>query len=161
MEKSDWQKLVRDAPKAQLAGLLWRVVEDQSKNATMQLVDTLDEQARLEQLLDGSKPPYPQNAPENYLLATPFRYPPLKWGSRFGAKTEISIFYGSLTHETALAELAFYRFVFLDGIGGPLPNPKIMATYDLFSARYQFDPGLDLTAKPFADHGETLRHKSK
>lgn len=160
MERFDWNQVIQEAPKAQIGGLLWRVVEDQSKNATMQLVDTLDEQARLEHLLDESKPPYPDNAPENYLLATPFRYPPLKWGSRFGSRTERSIFYGSLTPETALAELAFYRLVFLEGIDGPLPNPKVRATYDLFSAHYQFNPGLDLTQAPFTEHEDTLRHRS-
>ncbi|MEH6404615.1 MAG: RES family NAD+ phosphorylase [Sneathiella sp.] len=161
MERSEWKKVLQEAPTGAFEGLLWRAVEDQSKNATMSLVDTLEEQARLEELLDDSKPPYPENAPENYLLATPFRYPPLNWGSRFGSTTEMSIFYGSREQSTALAELAFYRLVFIEGITGTLPNPVVRARYDLFSAKFEFTPGIDLTALPFAEYATILQHKSE
>jgi len=38
------------------SGDVWRVVESQSKIATLKLVDTLDEQAVLEAELEGTKP---------------------------------------------------------------------------------------------------------
>ena len=43
-----------------LCGRLVRLVENQGQVATLQLVDTLEEQALLEQLLESSKPPLPQ-----------------------------------------------------------------------------------------------------
>ena len=43
-----------------LRGRLVRLVENQGQVATLQLVDTLEEQALLEQLLESSKPPLPQ-----------------------------------------------------------------------------------------------------
>ncbi|OJT00371.1 hypothetical protein BEE62_09960, partial [Marinobacter nauticus] len=65
-----------------LQGQLFRVVESQEDIATTRIVDNMQEQARLEQLLDASKPPIPEQAGKlHYLLATPFRYPPLKYGS--------------------------------------------------------------------------------
>ena len=64
---------------------IWRVVEAQHVASTMNLVDTLEEQALLEDLLEGSKPPLPHDIEGlHYLLATPFRYPPrAPHGSRF------------------------------------------------------------------------------
>ena len=47
------------------------------------------------------------------LLYTPFRYPPLRYGSRFSRKHEPSLWYGSQKLKTAMADLAFYRFNFL------------------------------------------------
>ena len=93
-----------------------RVVEGQSYISTRQLVDSNAEQEMLEQMLDASKPPYPDidgiNS-LNYLLKTPFRYPPLPYGSRFGGRNEPGIFYGSIELVTALCEAAYYRFRFL------------------------------------------------
>ena len=42
-----------------LRGRLVRLVENQGQVATLQLVDTLEEQALLEQLLESSKPSLP------------------------------------------------------------------------------------------------------
>ena len=44
-----------------LAGRCWRVVEAQHVVSTMALVDTLEEQALLEQVLDESKPAVPDD----------------------------------------------------------------------------------------------------
>jgi hypothetical protein len=63
----------------------WRVVESQHQVSTRKLVDTLEEQALLEELIDSAKPRDTTNGRLHYLLSTPFRYPPLPYGSRFGA----------------------------------------------------------------------------
>ena len=63
----------------------WRAVEAQHVASTRRLVDSNEEQAILERLLDESKPAVlASTAGLDYLLATPFRYPP-SWpgGSRF------------------------------------------------------------------------------
>ena len=41
-----------------VAGVLFRIVESQEQIATLGYVDTLAEQALLEQMLDDVKPPY-------------------------------------------------------------------------------------------------------
>jgi hypothetical protein len=81
----------------------------------MRLVDTLDEQAQLERLLEDSKPPLPQDAGgRSYLLVTPFRYPPrYPGGSRFRAATDPGVFYGADEQRTACAELGYWRWRFL------------------------------------------------
>jgi len=114
-------------------------------------VDSPEEQALLERLLDDAKPPIP-SGPEfeglHYLLATPFRYPPLPHGSRFGRREERGIWYGSESRETALAELSYYRLLFFAGTkGAVLPNTT---PFSAFRARVATGAGIDLTAPPFA-----------
>ncbi len=80
----------------------------------MKIVDDAAEQDLLESLLEGSKPPQPQAATElDYLLATPFRYDPLRGGSRFRAITDPGVFYGAQSVRTACAELGYWRWKFL------------------------------------------------
>jgi hypothetical protein len=107
---------------------LWRAVEAQHKIATMVLVDTLDEQALLESLLERSKPPLSEPLRRlHWLLFTPFRYPPLPSGSRFRGPAEPGVFYGADERRTACAELGYWRWRFLmdsptlDAIG-PIPQ---------------------------------------
>ena len=75
----------------------------------MALVDTLGEQALLEELLDESKPSIPADCRHlHYLLFTPFRYGALyPAGSRFRrAGLTAGVFYASHQATTAVAELA-------------------------------------------------------
>lgn len=164
MEKSEWLKLTEHAPSAVLHGLAWRVVESQEQIATMVLVDSLAEQAVLEDLLESSKPAYqhidaanpnPQDSERNYLLATPFRYPPLAWGSRFGNRFEPSLYYASTTVDTALAESAYYRMVFWYGMVIP-PAHRLITQHTVFQARYHCRPGMALQAPPFSAYQDLL-----
>jgi RES domain len=92
----------------------WRAVEAQHVVATRALVDSLAEQAQLEQILDDAKPRLPRAASAlHYLLATPFRYPPLPGGSRFRAPHQPGVFYGADEQRTACAELGYWRWRFL------------------------------------------------
>ena len=92
----------------------WRVVEAQHVASTMKIVDDTAEQELLEKLLDESKPPLPVAAAElDFLLATPFRYDPLRGGSRFRAATDPGVFYGAQSVRTACAEIAWWRWKFL------------------------------------------------
>lgn len=150
MEKSDWSTVVAQAPRTELKGLAWRIVESQEEIATMALVDNLEEQALLETLLEQSKPPYPESASHlDYLLITPFRYPPLPWGSRFGIPFEPSLYYASLTIPTALAEAAFYRFVFWQGMEISPLSGRLLTQHTIFSAQFSCDPGFTLDQAPF------------
>ena len=99
------------------SGFGFRIIETQEYAASLNLVETHAEQLLLEEILDTSKPPYrPDTEHLHYLLKTPFRYPPLNHGSRFASKTEPSLFYGSISLDTALSEFAYYRFLFLNDI---------------------------------------------
>jgi hypothetical protein len=136
---------------------LLRVVESQEQVATNSLVDDLEKQAALEAMLDYSKPVAPTgNRTLHYLLATPFRYPPLPYGSRFGAKYEPSLFYGSLTEETAFAETGYYRFLFWFGMRTPPPSNKLITQHTIFSVRYTTGAGLRLQNPPFTKYQNLL-----
>lgn len=77
----------------------------------MVLVDTLDEQALLERLLDETKPPLQEGQGRlHWLLFTPFRYPPLPSGSRFRSPRDPGVFYGADEQRTACAELGYWRW---------------------------------------------------
>ncbi len=140
-----------------LQGRLVRLVESQEQVATLQLVDTLEEQALLEELLESSKPPVPADAePLHYLLKTPFRYPPLRWGSRFGRRHEPSLFYAALKLETAMAESAYYRCVLWSGMVVPPPSGRILSEHASFEAGWKVERGIRLQAPPFSDHEAAL-----
>jgi len=156
----DWQACLADAPPVKLTGTLLRLVESQEQVATRQLVASLARQTLLEDMLEATKPRM-RNGTESlhYLLATPFRYPPLKHGSRFGTRSEPSLFYGSLTTQTVLAEAAYYRFVFWHGMATPPPG-KLDTQHTLFGAAYRSGQGLQLQAPPFAWHRAVLASPS-
>jgi hypothetical protein len=151
-----WAACAADAPPVRLEGTVYRLVESQEQVATNALVSTLAEQALLEEMIEASKPPGANDvAGLHYLLSTPFRYPPLPWGSRFGTRFEPSLFYGARNADTALAESAYYRFVFWSGMAEPPPAP-LDTRHTLFTADVRTDRGLRLQAPPFSRFEGTL-----
>ena len=121
--------------------------------STRKLVDSMEEQALLEDLLETSKPPLPQGEEFrglHYLLFTPFRYPPLPHGSRFGSRAERAIWYGSAHPRTAFAETAYYRLLFLEGTTANLDPLEVELT--LFQVTIRTSRGVDLTRAPFAEY---------
>ncbi len=126
-----------------------RIVESQEQVATMSLVDNYEEQHLLEQLLDDSKPPQSSEGHKyHYLIATPFRYPPLRHGSRFGLSSQRGMFYGSLKLSTVFAECAYYRFVFWSGMATP-PQNRINSQHTTFSVTVSTKKGIRLEQVPF------------
>lgn len=150
---SIWQRCDGKRFITSVNGELFRMVESQEQVATMSYVDSLQEQAVLEELLESAKPVYPDSmtADLHYLLKTPFRYPPLPWGSRFGRTHEPSIFYAGKTLEATLSESAYYRFVFLHSMQGEPPKANLRTAHTLFSARYSSKHGIKLQEMPFLD----------
>jgi hypothetical protein len=157
---TDWGACLAGTPPVKLSGTLLRLVESQEQVATSQLVASLARQTVLESLLEATKP-RPRKGSEalHYLLATPFRYPPLKHGSRFGTRSEPSLFYGSLQTRTVLAEAAYYRLVFWHGMATP-PAGKLDTQHTLFGAAYRTAHGLQLQAPSFAEHRAALASPS-
>ncbi|KTD07059.1 RES family NAD+ phosphorylase [Legionella jamestowniensis] len=134
----------------------WRVVEAQYNSSSRDLVDSIEEHDLLEELLEKSKPNVANKT--HYLIFTPFRYPPLKYGSRFGRQYEPSLWYGSLELQTALAEVAFYRLKFFDDSSANLGYIEIPMT--AFKAHIKTKQGVDLTKNIFSKYIEKISHKN-
>lgn len=133
-----------------------RIVESQEQVATQRLVASLAEQDLLESMLERSKPaPPPGTGRLDYLLATPFRYPPLRHGSRFGRREEPALFYASCTRDTVLAEAAYYRFVFWQGMLQP-PPAALRTQHTVFAVPIHAHRCYRLDAQPFDAHRAAL-----
>ncbi len=129
----------------------WRIVESQEITSTRKLVDSLEEQIILEDMLESSKPIISnEHLSFHPLLYTPFRYPPLKHGSRFSKKTEPALWYGSLNIDTAMAEKAYYQFNFIRACEADFDIVQIPLT--VFSTRINTNKGIKLTETPFSDY---------
>ena len=135
-------------------GQAWRFVEAQHRVSTLKLVDSLAEQAALEDILEETKPPVPEECRHlDYLLSTPFRYRPYPNGSRFRrAGLTPGVWYGAERPETAAAEMVFYRFLFY-AESPDTPFPDDAAEYTAFCVDLATPVSLDLTSGALgADH---------
>lgn len=160
MSQSIWTRCAGSSSVAPLAIDAWRVVESQVALSTRKLVDSDAEQELLEDLLERVKPPVPPDsgfAHLHFLLYTPFRHPPLRRGSRFGTHMERGLWYGSRVLPTALAEVAYYRFLFLDGTAASLGT--VTVELSAFQAKIRARRAVDLTVPPFAAHRGRLGSK--
>lgn len=160
-DEAYWRKVFTGADVGRLMGTLKRLVENQAQKVTLKLTDNLAEHELLETLLEASKPlaRHPRLERLDYLLRTPWRYPPLPWGSRFGRRFEPSLFYGALSDAALFAEAAYYRFVFLEGMTTPF-RERVISQFTVFEAMYRTEAGVDLSRAPFARHDAVLRHRS-
>ncbi len=134
---------------------LYRMVENQEEIATTLITANSDEQTILEDLLEQNKPVQSEPVSQrHYLIKTPFRYPPLRQGSRFGAHWEPSLFYGATKKQTVLAEAAFYRFLFLADIENPdaLTKHNLQSSHSVFYISAHSEKSIQLTQPPFLAH---------
>lgn len=165
-----WQDVWFDTDARASSGLLWRGVEAQHRVATMRLVDSLDEQAELECILEASKPPLPRadaaarrggagrmGPPQHYLLSTPFRYRS-PHPSRFRAGGDLGLWYGAKERETACAEVAYWRWRFLMDSAG-LRDGELVTEHTLFQAQVR-GTAIDLTQAPWAASAAAWVHPS-
>lgn len=143
------------------AGSGWRLVEAQHRVSTMKLVDTLEEQALLEEEIERTKPPVPPEcAGLHYLLATPFRYGRYPGNSRFRREGySPGVFYASDAAETAVAETVFYRLLFF-AESPDTPWPRNPLEFTAFEAAYATDKAIDLMVPPFSADAERWTHPS-
>ena len=135
--------------------LAWRIVESQDSASTRKLVSSLDEQILLEQMIEEVKPPVPSSYSKLHpLLYTPFRYPPLRHGSRFGRKHEPSLWYGSQKLKTAMADLAFYRFNFLRASEAQFG--VVVSQFTAFSVHINTEQAIRLIDDPFSKFRDVI-----
>jgi hypothetical protein len=133
----------------------WRIVEAQHSSSSRDLVESREEHDLLEELLENSKPLVDND--KHYLIFTPFRYPPLQYGSRFGNTYEPSLWYGSLTLQTAFVEVAYYRLKFFEDTYANLEYIETPMT--AFKSYLKTENGIDLTKPPFKKYREKISNK--
>jgi len=136
------------ATRARRSVQLWRAVEAQHVVSTNVLVDTLDEQAELERLLEAAKPTLQRPPALHWLLYTPFRYPPLPTGSRFRGPSDPGVWYGADSERTACAELGYWRWRFL--LASPDLDALAARPQSVFRAKLRGET-LDLRQPPFVE----------
>ena len=153
MSSDIWTRCAGESELTSLQLEPWRVVEAQHQVSTRKLVDSDAEQQVLEELIDSVKPPHP-NQRLHYLLSTPLRYPPLRYGSRFGTVLDPGIWYGAESIRTALAESAYYRLVFLEGTRAELG--ALRTEHTAFRARVRTEHGIDLTVAPWTAWSDVI-----
>lgn len=136
---------------------LWRAVEAQHWVSTRRLVDTVAEQHVLEDILDATKPAVPEDARQlDYLLFTPFRYPPRHIGSRFRRTGDPGVFYGAEGRRTACAEVGYWRWRFLtdsQGLTTLGPSPQSLFQVALKTR------AVDLEQPPYSRHTKLWRSR--
>lgn len=118
----------------------------------MKLVDSLDEQTLLEELLDETKPPVPEECRNlHWLLFTPFRYR-ARQASRFRRKgASAGVLYTAEKIETAAAEMAFYKLLFF--VESPATRfPLTVQEMTAFSLDFETARGLDVGRPPHCDN---------
>lgn len=159
MSSPIWTPAALRSEAAPLDGLAWRLVEAQHRVSTLKLVDGLDEQQALEQILEATKPPVPEECRHlDYLLATPFRYRPYPHGSRFRrAGFTPGVWYGAERQETAVAEMVFYRLLF-HAESPDIPLPDGAADYTAFAVAVATPLALDLGAGRLAADAARWTH---
>ena len=159
MSSSIWTQCAGDSEIRRLDVTPWRVVEAQHQLSTRKLVDSAEEQMLLEDMLERVKPPARAPSRLHYLLSTPFRYPPLRHGSRFGTRFDPGIWYGSESRRTAFAEVAYYRLVFLEGTSVGLG--LLTTQHTVFSARVRATRAVDLAGGAFTKSRAAIASPSR
>lgn len=130
------------------SGQIWRIIENQEQAATRRITRSAAAQSRLEALLDRNKPIYlPGSEQLHWLLKTPFRYPPLAHGSRFGSPFEPGILYGARELHTALTESAVYLWLFRAALSDPGPLERISDGRTAIQFPVRHDRFSDLTSR--------------
>lgn len=139
----------------------WRVVETQEIAATASITANAAEQSRLEELLEASKPKLAADLSRlSYLLFTPFRYPPLRHGSRFGSEFERGILYGALELATAFAESAVYLWLFRAGPAVLGPLEVIRDQRSSYRVPVATERGLDIRDPAFEEQRPALTKRN-
>jgi RES domain len=125
------------AGRADVAVKGWRAVEAQHIVSTLRItLNDPEEQDLLERILEESKPPLPlQTKGLHYLLAAPFRYPPLSRGSRFRAWPDPGVLYAAFERRTACAEMGYWRWRFVTDSEGLREIPASPQTLFQLGAR--------------------------
>lgn len=142
-----------------LEGQYWRCVEAQHIVSTLQLVDTLEDQALLEDILEESKPPIPKEcAGLHWLYSTPFRYGLYPNGSRFRKSGQTpGVYYASKQPRSALIETAFHLLLFY--VDSPETSfPERPSEHTMFDVPVNAKKAINLAEQPFNQSADLWMH---
>jgi hypothetical protein len=144
----EWLQESVAAARHNLSLKVWRAVEAQHVVSTLRLTgNNPEEHDLLERILEESKPPLPPEAVGlHYLLATPFRYPPPAYGSRFRSRSDPGVLYSALERRTACAEMGYWRWRFVSDSDGLL---EIAAAPQTLFRAGAIGSSIDLQLPPF------------
>lgn len=133
----------------------FRCVEDQSFIATNALTDNLFEQQVLEEALEDSKPPIPEEcAPLHFLYLTPFRYFPYSGNSRFRRKGYTDgVLYSAESEVLAVAEAITMELRFFQD-SPETSFPRRVKQRTTFPVSIASSSALDLTKGVLGMHRE-------
>jgi len=157
--KELWKDLKGKDYITSLSMKLYRMVENQEEVATTLITSNSEEQNILEELLEQSKPVQsPELEKRHYLIKTPFRYPPLNYGSRFGTIFSPSLFYGATDKKTVLTEVAYYRFRFLADVENSeeLTKYNLQSSHSVFYVNAHSERAVQLTKSPFKEFKQQI-----
>jgi hypothetical protein len=163
MSSNIWTPAALSSNARSSSGRCWRFVEAQHHVSSAKLTDTREEQDRLEDLIEESKPAIPEECRHlHYLLWTPFRYgAPYPNGSRFRrAGLTLGVFYAAEFAETAAIEMAFYRLLFF-AESPATPWPTNAGDYTAFAVEYATGRAIDLAKSPFDAHRDIWVHPTQ
>lgn len=150
-----WQKHKRLQNIRRISLTAWRAVNTFATNTTRRLVDSSEEQAILDEMIDAAK--IPQSTDHqlyHHLLAAPFALPPLQYHSRFGKAQDTGVWYGSELLTTAFAEKAYYQLRFLRA--SQFETDRLETQISAFTAAVNTPTGVDLTKSPFDQHTKQI-----
>lgn len=144
---------------APLKGVFWRCVESQHLVSTLRLVDTLEDQALLEDILEDTKPPVPSECEGlHWLYMTPFRYGLYPNGSRFRkAGRTPGVYYISEHQRTAVIETGFHLLLFY-AESPATPFPARPTEHTCFDVPVSVTRAIDLQKPPFNDVAAAWAH---
>lgn len=128
----------------------WRAVEAQHIVSTLRLTGSDPaRQELLELILEESKPALrAETVGLHYLLATPFRYPPSRNGSRFRAWPDLGVLYAAEARRSACAEMGYWRWRFVIDSTGLTTLPAAAQTVFRLGAK---GVGIDLREGALAE----------
>ena len=135
-------------------GQLWRVIEGQYRPATVRIVDTDAEQTVLEEILEASKPPVPEECRHlDYQFWSPFRYGRYPRASRFRrAGRTPGVWYGSEAVITAVIE-SLWSAVRFYAASPETSLPRNPVTHTAVAAEVETPFAADLTEATLAGLG--------
>lgn len=124
-------------------------------------MDGLDDQALLEDILDETKPPVPEQCQGlHWLYMTPFRYGRYPKGSRFRrAGRTPGVCYVSEHQDTAVIEMAFHLLLFYAD-SPRTPFPKLPTEHTCFDVPIKAAKAIRLTRTPFSKAANIWMHPS-
>ena len=138
-----------------------RLTRRQNAITTRKLVDNIREHEVLAQILAKPHAAFVRANSRGVLhplLSNPFRSPPLAYGGRFHTRFEQSLFYGANDIKTAMAEVAYHRF--LDQKLSAAQLEPMQVPYISFTVKLVSQKALELVESPFDRWQARISHPS-